>query len=231
MKGITVDMTGIVFFLLLTGVVFMVGSFFITERLSPSELNKIAELSKDELGRIIDGALADAKSKVEESIEAQIDASSEQVERALEKETNEKIMAISEYSDTVMENMNKTHNEIMFLYNMLNDKHTELTGLAKDLQKIAANVKSIQEGMAKKKAAEPAPVPKPEPAAKKVETKEQEVPVLKKEEEPETEENHTGRILEMRKKGMQSVEIAKALGVGLGEVNLVLGLYKGDTDS
>ena len=223
MKGITVDMTGIVFFLLLTGVVFMVGSFFITERLSPSELNKITELSKDELGRIIDGALADAKSKVEESIEAQIDASSEQVERALEKETNEKIMAISEYSDTVMENMNKTHNEIMFLYNMLNDKHTELTGLATDLQKIAANVKSIQEGMAKKKAAEP--------AAKKVETKEQEVPVLKKEEEPETEENHTGRILEMRKKGMQSVEIAKALGVGLGEVNLVLGLYKGDTDS
>ena len=80
MKGITVDMTGIVFFLLLTGVVFMVGSFFITERLSPSELNKIAELSKDELGRIIDGALADAKNNVEESIEAQIDASSEQVE-------------------------------------------------------------------------------------------------------------------------------------------------------
>ena len=87
MKGITVDMTGIVFFLLLTGVVSMVGSFCITERLSPSELNKITELSKDELGRIIDGALADAKSKVEESIEAQIDASSEQVERALEKET------------------------------------------------------------------------------------------------------------------------------------------------
>ena len=25
-----------------------------------------------------------------------------------------KLMAISEYSDTVMENMNKTHNEIMF---------------------------------------------------------------------------------------------------------------------
>ena len=53
MKGITVDMTGIVFFLLLTGVVFMVGSFFITERLSPSELNKITELSKDELGKML----------------------------------------------------------------------------------------------------------------------------------------------------------------------------------
>lgn len=209
----------------------MVGSFFITERLSPSELNKIAELSKDELGRIIDGALSDASSKVEEAIQTQIDASSEQVERALEKETNEKIMAISEYSDTVMENMNKTHNEIMFLYNMLNDKHAELTGLATDLQKIAANVKSIQDGLAKKKAQEPVPVAKPESVEEKVETKEQKIPVVKKKENPDTEENHTGKILEMRKKGMQSVEIAKALGVGLGEVNLVLGLYKGDTDS
>ena len=153
------------------------------------------------------------------------------MERALEKETNEKIMAISEYSDTVMENMNKTHNEIMFLYNMLNDKHAELTGLATDLQKIAANVKSIQEGMAKKKVPEPAPVAKPEPVEEKVETKEQKIPAVKKEENPETEENHTGKILEMHKNGMSSVEIAKALGVGLGEVNLVLGLYKGDTDS
>lgn len=137
--------------MLLTGVFLWLEAFLSRNVYLLPELNKITELSKDELGRIIDGALADAKSKVEESIEAQIDASSEQVERALEKETNEKIMAISEYSDTVMENMNKTHNEIMFLYNMLNDKHTELTGLATDLQKIAANVKSIQEGMAKKK--------------------------------------------------------------------------------
>lgn len=224
-------MTGIVIFLLLTGVVFMVGSFFITERLSPSELNKIAELSKEELGRIIDGALADAGSKVEDSIEAQINASSEQVERALEKETNEKIMAISEYSDTVMENMNKTHNEIMFLYNMLNDKHTELTGLATDLQKIAANVKSIQEGMRKMKTPEPVQAAPVEKAVEKVEPKKQEIPKPEKKEASETEENHTRQILEMRKKGMQSVEIARALGVGLGEVNLVLGLYKGDTNS
>lgn len=139
-------------------------------------------------------------------------------------------MAISEYSDTVMENMNKTHNEIMFLYNMLNDKHTELTGLATDLQKIAANVKSIQEGMAKKKQRSQH-LCQSRNRQQKSGDKRAGSPGLKKEEEPETEENHTGRILEMRKKGMQSVEIAKALGVGLGEVNLVLGLYKGDTDS
>lgn len=65
----------------------------------------------------------------------------------MEKETNEKIMAINEYSNTVIESMNKTHNEILFLYNMLNDKHTELTGLASQLQQFSEQVKHTQDEM------------------------------------------------------------------------------------
>ena len=42
-------MTMIEIILLLVGCVFMIGSFFISEKLSSSELNKIAELSEDEL--------------------------------------------------------------------------------------------------------------------------------------------------------------------------------------
>ena len=42
-------MTGVAWILLLIGVVFMIGSFFVTEKLSPSELNQIAELSEEEL--------------------------------------------------------------------------------------------------------------------------------------------------------------------------------------
>ena len=44
-------MTGVEWMLLLIGSVFMVGSFFVAEKLSPSELNKIAELSESELKR------------------------------------------------------------------------------------------------------------------------------------------------------------------------------------
>ena len=36
------------------------------------------------------------------------------IERGGEKETNEKILAISEYSDTVLTSMNKSHDEIVF---------------------------------------------------------------------------------------------------------------------
>lgn len=225
-------MTGVELFLLLAGCIFMAGSFFITEKLSPAELNKIAELSEAEIRNIIDSGLENASVKIEDAIGEQIGISIEEVERALEKETNEKIMAINEYSDTVIENMNKTHNEIVFLYSMLNDKHSELTGLATDLQKIATNVKAMQEKVKK-------------PVDTTHITRKQPMPVMKTQagsivqpaqpvkavENPEEKENHNEEILELHKKGLSGVEIAKKLGVGLGEVKLVIGLYKGDKRS
>lgn len=239
-------MTGVAWILLLIGVVFMIGSFFVTEKLSPSELNQIAELSEEELKRIIDRGLKNAETRIEDAIDEQVDQSSEKVDRSLEKVTNDKIMAISEYSDTVIESMNKTHNEIMFLYSMLNDKHTELTGMAADLQRLAADVRSLEE-----KAPLTAPQAAPERAAavsavsavtpvpvETADTTERDTaaaPAEQKEEMPETEEtNQEGlhaEILKLKKLGMTEVQIAKKLGIGIGEVRLVNGLYRGESDS
>ena len=239
-------MTGVAWILLLIGVVFMIGSFFVTENLSPSELNQIAELSEEELKRIIDRGLKNAETRIEDAIDEQVDQSSEKVDRSLEKVTNDKIMAISEYSDTVIESMNKTHNEIMFLYSMLNDKHTELTGMAADLQRLAADVRSLEEK---------APLTAPQAASERAaavsaasavtpvsvetaDTTERETaaaPAEQKEEMPETEETKQeglhAEILKLKKLGMTEVQIAKKLGIGIGEVRLVNGLYRGESDS
>lgn len=239
-------MTGVAWILLLIGVVFMIGSFFVTEKLSPSELNQIAELSEEELKRIIDRGLKNAETRIEDAIDEQVDQSSEKVDRSLEKVTNDKIMAISEYSDTVIESMNKTHNEIMFLYSMLNDKHTELTGMAADLQRLAADVRSLEEK---------APLTAPQAASERaaavsaasavtpvsVETADTTgretaaAPAEQKEEMPETEETKQeglhAEILKLKKLGMTEVQIAKKLGIGIGEVRLVNGLYRGESDS
>ena len=239
-------MTGVAWILLLIGVVFMIGSFFVTEKLSPSELNQIAELSEEELKRIIDRGLKNAETRIEDAIDEQVDQSSEKVDRSLEKVTNDKIMAISEYSDTVIESMNKTHNEIMFLYSMLNDKHTELTGMAADLQRLAADVRSLEE-----KAPLTAPQAAPERAAtvsaasavtlvpvEKADTTGRETaaaPAEQKGEMAETEETKQeglhAEILKLKKLGMTEVQIAKKLGIGIGEVRLVNGLYRGESDS
>ena len=41
-------------------------------------------------------------------------------------------------------------------------------------------------------------------------------------------ENHNDMILLLHKEGLSKVEIAKRLNLGVGEVSLVIGLYKGD---
>lgn len=120
--------------LLVVGIVLMIASFFITERLSNSELDKIAELSTEEMQKILERNLNEAQVKINNMVDQVVDHSIEKsmeiVERALDKETNEKMRVLTEYSDTVIEAINKTHNEVMFLYSMLNDKHSELTKYA-----------------------------------------------------------------------------------------------------
>ena len=160
-------------------------------------------------------------------------ASTEKVDRALEKETNEKIMAISEYSDTVLEGMNKSHNEIMFLYSMLNDKHTELTGMTSDLQRLAADVRGMEEMLqtAVQVPAEhtvtEAPAVLQEAAPEPVMNESAELP--KEAEEAVSDRN--GEVLAMYREGMTEVEIAKKMNMGVGEVRLVIGLYRGEKNS
>ena len=111
--------------LLVVGIVLMIASFFITERLSNSELDKIAELSTEEMQKILERNLNEAQVKINNMVDQVVDHSIEKsmeiVERALDKETNEKMRVLTEYSDTVIEAINKTHNEVMFLYSMLNE--------------------------------------------------------------------------------------------------------------
>ena len=50
-------MTGIEIPLLVTGVVFYVASFFVSEKLGPRELNKIGELSNREIRKVLEREL------------------------------------------------------------------------------------------------------------------------------------------------------------------------------
>lgn len=249
-------MTMIEIILLLVGCVFMIGSFFISEKLSSSELNKIAELSEDELKKIIEREVNNAGTQMDEVIGQKMEEAGGQAERAMEKESNEQIMQIHEYSETVMESMKKTHDEIMFLYSMLNDKHTEMTSMTGDLQRLAADIRNLQENLSakagtsiRKPVAESHVVQQPvmkqnavvQPMTETIDVQpEPEVQVNRfqeiqepeqKTEKPETADAQgmsNDMILKLYEQGLSKVEIAKQLGRGLGEVNLVIELYKGD---
>ena len=49
-------------------------------------------------------------------------------------------MAISEYSNTVIEDINKNHKEVLFLYDMLNDKHATIKSTVTEVEKTVGEV-------------------------------------------------------------------------------------------
>lgn len=236
-------MTGLQIVLLFIGVVFMVGSFLVTERLSTNEINRISELSENEIDKIVGRSLDKASAQIENSIDQQIENSIEKVDRAIEKETNSKIMAISEYSDTVVESMNKTHNEIMFLYSMLNDKHTEVTNFSAKLEELIAEAQKLENRQEENTSrmemryADPmvqttSDIVEPSvemPGAASIGNPSQ--PETKGQPDQNMMEelgNHNKDVLRLHKEGYSDVAIAQELNIGLGEVRLIIGLFKGD---
>lgn len=223
-------MTAIEIVLIVVGIIMMIASFFVMEKLTNSEVSKMAELSSDEIERILERSMKTAEEKIDDMIDGVIEQSIEEstvkVERALDKEANEKIKAINEYSDTVLESINKTHNEVMFLYSMLNDKHSELTTYAGKLAQLAIHLEELQENVEQtiEKTQEflNQPIEPKEPVKEIdyiIETKmDEEV------EQPQIDRKH--QILELHKEGKSAVEIARQLDMGVGEVKLVIGLFR-----
>lgn len=83
-------------------------------------------ISEDEVRKLVAGEVEHVKERISDIVDETVNYSIEKAERAMERVTNEKIMAINEYSDTVLEEINKNHKEVVFLYDMLNDKHDNL---------------------------------------------------------------------------------------------------------
>ena len=238
------DMTAIEICLVAAGLVLMVGSFFVTEKLSPDELDKIAKLSQEEIAHIVDKEIAASHDKVQEQLETELEEVLEKLDRESDKETNEKIMAISEYSDTVIESINKSHNEIMFLYSMLGDKHKEMIDFSNEIQQRVENLQKIvteemvQETLYKAKEEHENSQILMENVTENNKNMLEEVQAVSDEAEevPETEEtgelekeqpaDSNEQILELRRQGMSEVEIAKELGLGLGVIRLVIDLYE-----
>ena len=223
-------MTAVEITLIIVGIVFLMVSFLVQEKLSPKDIESITNLSENELKIIVEKQLKNANDQVEDAITDVVEDKTETTKRALEKETNEKIMAIDEYSNTVLESMNKTHNEILFLYSMLNDKHTELTDLAAQLQQFSEQMKHTENEVLENLALAAQDVRQKVNETKPIDENEVILASLGTDAKGTEQDqiNHNDRILMLHQQGLSDVEIARELGLGLGEVKLVIGLFKGE---
>lgn len=136
-------MTGLGIGLLIIGAVFFIGSFFVSEKLSKSDMDEIKGLSENEMQALLEKHLKEADQKIDDALESKTDESLESFVAKADKETNNRIMSIGEYADSVFDSMNKTHEEILFLYQMLNDKQESLTNLTKTLGEAESHVREL----------------------------------------------------------------------------------------
>ena len=65
-------------------------------------------ISEDEVRKLIAGEVEHVKERISDIVDETVNYSIEKTERAMERVTNEKIMAVNAYSDTVLEEINKT---------------------------------------------------------------------------------------------------------------------------
>ncbi len=127
--------------LLVIGVIIFVISFLMPEvPMKKSERELAAE--QEEARRIVEQEVDTMRLRVGEATNETVDFAVDKAERSLEKVSNEKIMAVGEYAETVLEEINKNHQEVMFLYDMLKDKQTDLTNT---IRKADATVKEIED--------------------------------------------------------------------------------------
>ncbi len=100
-------------------------------------------LIEEEVNESIRRAIDNSRNKIEDMVDDTMEDSINKAERAIERLTNEKISAISEYSDTVINDIHKNHDEVMFMYDMLNDKHKNLTNVVTEVTKKADEAKQV----------------------------------------------------------------------------------------
>ncbi|WP_026515812.1 DUF6115 domain-containing protein [Butyrivibrio sp. MC2021] len=98
-------------------------------------------LMEREIRELVRREVEDQKETIENMVDDTVDNSLDRTERAMERISNEKMSAIGEYSDTVINDIHKNHDEVMFMYDMLNDKHKNLTSVVTEVTKRADEAK------------------------------------------------------------------------------------------
>ena len=140
--------------LLIAGVIIFTGSFFLP--LGGEKNTGIDQkAAKEEIHGLVEEEMNNVRSKMQDKMEETSEDAIEKAERALERLTNEKIMAVNEYSDTVLQEIHKNHEEVMFLYDMLNDKHENLKETATEVSMAVKEASARVSELDAARAAEP----------------------------------------------------------------------------
>lgn len=275
-------MTGLEIALLTIGLIVIVASFVFSSKSDEDTMHNVKDVT------FTDKQKEDIKKQIMDILDEQTENVKEQTEISLDKLSNQKMLEMNEYSDTILQEINRNHNEVMFLYDMLNEKKKEINNTVRDMnitkkeieksktvpkkQTVIDSIKDMSEDTGGFMASEEllkeeqkdidtrkkdilnqldavveavsddvsadleAVEKKPKKrtstgrtAAKRMKETVKKETLREDNRDPKAFEtgNNNEKILQLSKEGKSNVEIAKELGLGIGEVKLVIDLFKG----
>lgn len=275
-------MTGLEIALLTIGLIVIGASFVFSSKSDGDTMRNVKDVT------FTDKQKEDIKKQIMDILDEQIENVKEQTEISLDKLSNQKMLEMNEYSDTILQEINRNHNEVMFLYDMLNEKKKEINNTVRDMnvtkkeieksktvpkkQTVIDSIKDMSEDTGGFMASEEllreeqkdvdtrkkdilnqldavveavsddvsadleAVEKKPKKrtstgrtAAKRTKETVKKETLREDNRDPKAFEtgNNNEKILQLSKEGKSNVEIAKELGLGIGEVKLVIDLFKG----
>lgn len=148
---------------------------------------------------------------IDDIIEKKMQDIEEKTEASLDKISNTKILEMNEYADNVLKEINRNHNEVMFMYDMLNEKDKEIKTTVKSVNATntqARGMGTVRERLIKLDETQKAP---------------QRISVDEFSLDDKLDKNQ--KIMTLYNNGYNDVDIAKRLKLGVGEVRLVIKLY------
>ncbi len=235
------------------GLLLVAVSFFISEKVD----DKLQGKENEESGGREIWSLKDEQiisKRLDEILSEKTEAAMIRVDDELSRISNEKIMAVSEFSDQLLEKMEQNHSEEVFLYNMLGEKeetvkklvNTPIVQKSEDVQNTEVPEEFAEVFEEKKTTtAEKKNSDKPlsgleiaKATGAKKSTRKKPAAKSKAKEEILMEDktffgleeaggNKNERILKRYQEGKSIIEISKELGIGQGEVKLVIDLFQG----
>ena len=148
---------------------------------------------------------------IDDIIEKKMQDIEEKTEASLDKISNTKILEMNEYADNVLKEINRNHNEVMFMYDMLNEKDKEIKTTVKSVN--ATNTQAIGMGTVRERLIK---LDETQKAPQRISV--DEFPL-----DDKLDKNQ--KIMTLYNNGYNDIDIAKRLKLGVGEVRLVIKLY------
>ncbi len=152
---------------------------------------------------------------IDNIIEQKMQDIEDKTEARLDKLSNTKILEMNEYADGVLKEINRNHNEVMFMYDMLNEKDKEIKTTVKDVNvtRMNRNMNTYSEKKSQNK--------------QSVQNK----PAIKNDISEVVLDDALSsneKIIKLYNSGYRDVDIAKRLKMGVGEVRLIINLSSGN---